>query len=122
MRAKTAVFDGEIAYVMEDGRTDFQKLQNTLSGGADSGRLVYFVFDLLHYDGVDLTGEPLEVRKDKLRTILAGEGPPLKLGDHMRGNGAELFAQVVQAAGSRESSRSAPTSRIARAAARTGSR
>jgi bifunctional non-homologous end joining protein LigD len=96
VRAKTAVFDGEIAYVMEDGRTDFQKLQNALSGTADAGRLVYFVFDLLHYDGVDLTGEPLEVRKDKLRTILAGEGPPLKLGDHVRGNGEEFFAQVCK--------------------------
>jgi bifunctional non-homologous end joining protein LigD len=96
VRAKTAVFDGEIAYVMEDGRTDFQKLQNALSGSADAGRLVYFVFDLLHYDGVDLTAEPLEVRKDKLRTILAGEGPPLKMGDHAVGNGRELFAQACK--------------------------
>ncbi|MEA2753105.1 MAG: bifunctional non-ous end joining protein LigD [Myxococcales bacterium] len=96
VRARTAVFDGEIAYVMEDGRTDFQKLQNALSGAADAGRLVYFVFDLLHYDGVDLTGEPLEARKDKLRTILAGEGPPLKLGDHVQGNGPEFFAQACK--------------------------
>ena len=96
VRAKTAVFDGEIAYVMEDGRTDFQKLQNALSGGPNAGRLVYFVFDLLHYDGVDLTGEPLEVRKDKLRTILAGEGPPLKMGDHAREKGKELFAQACK--------------------------
>ena len=96
VRARNAVFDGEIAYVMEDGRTDFQKLQNTLNGGSDAGRLVYFIFDLLHYDGVDLTGEPLEVRKNKLRTILAGEGPPLKLGDHVRGNGVEFFAQVCK--------------------------
>jgi bifunctional non-homologous end joining protein LigD len=96
VRAKTAVFDGEIAYVMEDGRTDFQKLQNALSGSANAGRLVYFVFDLLHYDGVDLTGEPLEVRKAKLRTILAGEGPPLKMGEHTRGSGKELFAQACK--------------------------
>jgi bifunctional non-homologous end joining protein LigD len=85
------VLDGEIAYVMENGRTDFQKLQNALSGAGDAARLVYFIFDLLHYDGVDLTGEPLVVRKDKLRTILAGEGPPLKLGDHLRGDGEQLF-------------------------------
>ena len=96
VRAKTAVFDGEIAYVMEDGRTDFQKLQNALSGSANAGRLVYFVFDLLHYDGVDLTDETLEVRKAKLRTILAGEGPPLKMGEHTRGSGKELFAQACK--------------------------
>jgi bifunctional non-homologous end joining protein LigD len=96
VRAKTAVFDGEIAYVMEDGRTDFQMLQNALTRSADSGRLVYFVFDLLHYDGVDLTSEPLEVRKDRLRTILAGEGPPLKMADHVRGNGEAFFAEVCK--------------------------
>ncbi len=96
VRAKTAVFDGEIAYVMEDGRTDFQKLQNALSGSADSGRLVYFIFDLLHYDGVDLMSEPLEARKNKLRTILAGEGPPLKMGEHVRGNGAAFFEQACK--------------------------
>jgi bifunctional non-homologous end joining protein LigD len=94
VRARNAVFDGEIAYVMSDGRTDFQQLQNALSGAADPGRLVYFVFDLLHYDGVDLRGEPLETRKAKLRTILAGEGPPLKMGDHMRGDGRELLKRA----------------------------
>ncbi len=96
VRAQTAVFDGEIAYVMDDGRTDFQKLQNALGGKASEARLVYFVFDLLHYDGVDLTGETLEFRKDKLRTILAGEGPPLKMGDHAKGNGKELFEHACK--------------------------
>jgi bifunctional non-homologous end joining protein LigD len=110
VRARTAVFDGEIAYVMEDGRTDFQELQVALrsfgshgtrsrsspSSAADAGRLVYFVFDLLHYDGVDLTGEPLEARKNRLRTILAGEGPPLKMGEHADRHGKELFAQACK--------------------------
>lgn len=96
VRAKSAVFDGEIAYVMDDGRTDFQKLQNTLGGADDRGRLVYFIFDLLHYDGVDLTGEPLLARKEKLKTILAGERPPLKMGDHASGHGEELFAQACK--------------------------
>jgi bifunctional non-homologous end joining protein LigD len=96
VRARTAVFDGEIAYVLEDGRTDFQKLQNALGGRADRSRLVYFVFDLLHYDGVDLTGEPLLERKARLRTILAGEKPPLKLGDHAVGDGQKLFAQACK--------------------------
>ncbi len=94
VRAKNAIFDGEVAYAAEDGRTDFQKLQNAMSGAGDAQRLVYFVFDLLHYDGVDLTDEPLEARKDKLRTILAGEGPPLKMGEHVRGNAVEFFERA----------------------------
>ena len=39
VRVKNAVMDGEVAYVLDDGRTDFQKLQNALKGGAEVGRL-----------------------------------------------------------------------------------
>jgi bifunctional non-homologous end joining protein LigD len=90
VRAKTAVFDGEIAHVLPDGRTDFQLL------GSDPKAIVYFVFDLLHYDGVDLTGLTLRERKDKLRTILAGEGPPLKFSDHHEGNGHPFFREACR--------------------------
>jgi bifunctional non-homologous end joining protein LigD len=41
VRAKTAIFDGEVAYVMDDGRTDFQMLQDALAGDADRGRLSF---------------------------------------------------------------------------------
>ncbi|MDF2693653.1 MAG: ATP-dependent ligase, partial [Labilithrix sp.] len=97
VRAKTAIFDGEIAYVLDDGRTDFQKLQNTLGSGAakEQARLVYFIFDLLFYDGVDLREQPLEMRKDVLRTILAGEPPPLKLSDHVE-DGTAFFREACK--------------------------
>jgi bifunctional non-homologous end joining protein LigD len=95
VRARNAVFDGEIAHVLEDGRTDFQHLQNALSFG-DRQRLVYFVFDLLFYDGVDLRGEPLTFRKNKLRTILAGEKPPLRMGDHVTGNGEAFLHEACR--------------------------
>ena len=94
VRAKNAVLDGEIAYVMDDGRTDFQHLQSTLKGGKNAGHLVYFIFDLLHCDGVDLTGEPLRMRKEKLRALLAGEKPPLKFGDHASDHGQALFDEA----------------------------
>jgi bifunctional non-homologous end joining protein LigD len=98
VRARTAIFDGEVAYVLEDGRTDFQRLQNALGSGSpnEEARLVYFVFDLLFYDGVDLREQPLEVRKDLLRTILAGEGPPLKLSDHLE-DGGTFFREACRA-------------------------
>lgn len=97
VRAKNAIFDGEIAYVLDDGRTSFQKLQNTLgsSDAKEHGRLVYFVFDLLFYDGVDLTREPLATRKEKLRTILAGEKPPLKLSDDVK-DGDAFFREACK--------------------------
>ena len=97
VRAKNAIFDGEVAYVLEDGRTDFQKLQNTLGSESpkDQARLVYFIFDLLFYDGVDLRDEPLAYRKERLRTILAGEGPPLKMSDHVE-DGRAFFREACK--------------------------
>jgi bifunctional non-homologous end joining protein LigD len=97
LRATTAVFDGEIAFVEDDGRTDFQKLVAVLGSPARQQRLVFFVFDLLYYDGVDLRSSTLRERKELLRTILAGEGPPLKLGDHLDGNGEALYEHACKA-------------------------
>lgn len=96
VRARDAIFDGEVAYVLPDGRTDFQHLQNSLSAGRDDGHLVYFAFDLLYCDGEDLRGQPLRARKDRLRTIFAGEKPPLMLGDHVDEDGEVFFAQACK--------------------------
>jgi bifunctional non-homologous end joining protein LigD len=93
VRAATALFDGEIAWVLENGRTDFQSLQNGMKAG-NRTRIVYFVFDLLHVDGADLTKDPLTARKDKLRTILAGEEPPLRLGGHLAGDGRAFLREA----------------------------
>lgn len=97
VRAKNAIFDGEIAYVLPDGRTSFQKLQNTLSGanGGDHERLVYFIFDLLFYDGVDMRDTPLRERKEVLRTILAGEDLPLKMSDDVA-DGPAFFREACK--------------------------
>lgn len=95
VRARTAIFDGEIAYVDANGRTDFQHLQNAIGGRPeDRAKLTYFVFDLLYYDGRDLRDEPLATRKDYLRTILAGEGAPLRFGEHFEGDGAAFLREA----------------------------
>lgn len=81
VQVQNAIFDGEIAFVREDGGTDFQKLQDALAAPSPSkdARLVYFVFDLLYLDGIDLRGAPLSLRRDKLRTVLANEALPLRV-------------------------------------------
>ena len=97
VRAQTAIFDGEVAYVLDDGRTSFQKLQNTLGGASakEHGRLVYFIFDLLFYDGEDLRDWPLRERKEKLRTLLAGEDLPLKSSDDVA-DGDAFFREACK--------------------------
>jgi bifunctional non-homologous end joining protein LigD len=90
-----AVLDGEVAVPDAAGKTSFQALQNALGKGA-SGAL-YFVFDLLWLDGEDLTGLPLEQRKQRLATLLGRVKPktgPLRYSDHVVGQGRAFFQQA----------------------------
>lgn len=93
VRVDTAVFDGEIAYVLPDGKTTFQKLPKA---APDDPHLVFHVFDLLFAEGVDLRGEPLADRKEILRTILAGEKPPLRFAEHQEGSGQAFFEEACK--------------------------
>jgi ATP-dependent DNA ligase len=65
---KAAYLDGELCGVLPDGRTAFSIVQNA----ADThGSLVFFLFDLLFLDGVDLRALPLMERKERLEVLLA---------------------------------------------------
>ena len=74
---KTAYLDGEVAVHGPDGVTSFAALQDALSKGG-AADLVYFAFDFLHLDGLDLTPLPLIERKAALKKLLGrrrGAGP-----------------------------------------------
>jgi bifunctional non-homologous end joining protein LigD len=72
LKVDSAVLDGEVCYVLDDGRTDFQHLQNAMKdqGRAAQSRLAYFAFDLLFHDGDDLRKLPLRERKQRLAKLL----------------------------------------------------
>jgi bifunctional non-homologous end joining protein LigD len=90
-----AVLDGEIVVVDARGQPDFQLLQNYRKSGG--GHLLYYVFDLLHFRGHDLTGLPLVRRKELLKGILPSS-PHLRFSEHVRGDGV-LFFRVVREKG-----------------------
>jgi bifunctional non-homologous end joining protein LigD len=93
--ARDALVDGEIAAVLPDGLTSFQALQNVLAGGRRA-TVAYYVFDLLHLDGLDLTRAPLERRKEALRELVAGAPDPLRFSDHVVGSGPDVFRQACR--------------------------
>ncbi|RDI18431.1 non-homologous end-joining DNA ligase [Lentzea flaviverrucosa] len=79
---RTAVLDGEIVAMDQEGRPDFGLLQqrDKLAPGVrelrpSRPRIAYFVFDLLHLDGRSLLSVPYDAR----RAMLAELGLP---GDH----------------------------------------
>ena len=57
LRIKRAIFDGEIIVPDERGASDFHRLQEDLARKRDD-RFVYFIFDLLYLNGLDLRSQP----------------------------------------------------------------
>ncbi len=66
-----AVFDGEAVILDAQGRSNFQSLQAALGDGGDTSAIEIYLFDLLHLNGADISSEPLYLRKEKLKALLA---------------------------------------------------
>jgi bifunctional non-homologous end joining protein LigD len=88
--ADAALIDGEVV-VEKNGVSDFSALQDALKTKKDS--FVYYVFDLLHLDGADLTAEPLTERKDALKKLLqkADGNGVIRYSDHFAIPGSEMM-------------------------------
>jgi len=90
--ATSLIVDGVLAALLPDGTTRRAVLDEALRGRGP-GKLAYFAFDLLFFDGHDLSGVALERRKQLLKALLArvAEPGPLRFTDHVAGNGAAFF-------------------------------
>lgn len=90
-----AVLDGEIVVVDDAGYPDFQMLQDYRR--SKKGHLIYYVFDILYFDGHDLTGLPLVKRKEILKKILPVT-PGIRYTDHVVKDGT-IFFRIVNEKG-----------------------
>lgn len=98
-----AVIDGEFVALDASGVSQFQMLQNALTSEDDSA-LVYYAFDLLYYDRVNLSQLPLIERKSALKHVLTSHlrdkpealAARLRLSEHVRGNGTGFYEQACK--------------------------
>ncbi|MER8398161.1 DNA ligase D [Mesorhizobium sp. M1348] len=83
LKCTDAIIDGEIVVLADNGVSSFSLLQQDLSAGR-TDRFIYYVFDLLRLNGEDIRSEPLVERKERLRTLLAGqaEDQAVRFSDH----------------------------------------
>jgi bifunctional non-homologous end joining protein LigD len=107
---RSALIDGEVVVLLEDGRASFQALQQALATspagaglktrGHDRGPragLVYLAFDLLELAGESLLNQPLEVRKTRLQALVGGgRAPRIRYADHVVGHGAAFYEQATK--------------------------
>lgn len=91
LRAHQAVIDGEIVALDESGRPAFQALQHRSSH--PKHLIVFYAFDVLHLDGRDVMGEPIEKRRALLPKIV-GENPVIRVSDDLPGSASEVVEAV----------------------------
>jgi bifunctional non-homologous end joining protein LigD len=98
VHAKSAILDGEVVALDEQGRASFSLMQQR-TGFRPGGRraatnadvpVLYYAFDLLYLDGYDLRRMPLEERKKKLASLLV-TGGSVRYSDHYEKQGKALF-------------------------------
>jgi DNA ligase D-like protein (predicted ligase) len=85
VKAKTAYIDGELCGIDDAGLPSFAHTQAATDGEREV-QLVYYAFDLLHLDGRDVSGLPLNERKSLLEPLIAGK-PGLQFNGHETGDG-----------------------------------
>jgi bifunctional non-homologous end joining protein LigD len=104
----SALLDGEVVVLLEDGRASFQALQQAMGEAGLKTRnyvprntarrgLVYLVFDLLEVDGDPLLSLPLDARKSRLQDLVARSGAKrIRYVDHVVGHGEAFFEQATK--------------------------
>ncbi|MDB5698738.1 MAG: ligD, partial [Alphaproteobacteria bacterium] len=92
----TALIDGEIVKLDQQGNTGFSALQQAISEGGTG--LTLFTFDLLELDGEDIARLPNIERKQRLASLIGDGRPPLILyADHIVGQGEKLYEAMCAA-------------------------
>ena len=103
VKAQRAILDGEIVALDEEGRPSFSLMQQRTGFQPGKRRLprregvrvVYYAFDLLYLDGVDLRHVALEQRKQLLQDRIENS-EVIHFSDHYAEKGLELFEAARQ--------------------------
>ena len=90
-----AVVDGEIVAIDQKGHANFQQLQNFAKNGSEA-HLVYYVFDLIWYEGRNLTALTLLERKQILESICPKDQSVIRYSDHVEENGKSFFEAAMK--------------------------
>jgi DNA ligase D-like protein (predicted ligase) len=86
------VVDGEVVALDDSGRRDFHRLQHY---GAEGSRIQYFIFDVLVWNGRDLTNLPLTERRKLLKSVKL-RSPRIRVSEQFDISADQMLAAVRQ--------------------------
>ena len=93
--AASAILDGEVVVLGEDGLSSFADLQSAFQEGARKP-LTYFAFDLLHLDRHNLRGLPLVDRKALLAQLLQSVDGGVRFSEHLEADGERVLRKACE--------------------------
>lgn len=93
----SAILDGEVVVQDNTGLTDFSALVEALKAGR-TREMVYYVFDLLFLNGLDLRTLPLAERRSALETLLSQQPPSsnIQFSKHLEGDAGTIFTEACK--------------------------
>ncbi len=94
---KDAVLDGEIVVTDSVGLSSFASLQAAFQG-KKTRDITFFVFDILHLDGINTRMLPLVERKELVHTLISQlpDDTPVRFSEHFQTNGAVMFDEACK--------------------------
>ena len=95
LAAESALLDGEVVVLNEDGTSSFADLQAAFQEDANKP-LTYFAFDLLHLNGQNLRGLPLIDRKAILSPLVKDVDCVLRYNEHLESDGEAIFRKACE--------------------------
>ena len=69
LKTDAALLDGEVVVQTPEGLQDFSALESAVGREVPDDRLLFYVFDILHLEGADLTDLPLSERREALGKV-----------------------------------------------------
>jgi len=95
----TMILDGEAVVLDEQGRSDFGALQQALGGRGgkrNAGEAILYAFDLLYFDGHDLTRMDLRERRHMLEDLLGEAEGVIRLSQEIEADGDALLQSACE--------------------------
>lgn len=95
----TMILDGEAVVLDEQGRSDFGALQQALGGRGgkrSAGEAIFYAFDLLYFDGHDLTPMTLHERRQMLEEVIDTRDGTIRLSEDIHADGEELLQNACR--------------------------
>ncbi len=89
------LIDGEIVALDHDGNPNFSALQAAIADGKTE-KLIFFAFDLLFAEDMDLRKLPLRERKERLKQLLGEKGKSIRYVEHFEVDGEAVMESAAK--------------------------